>query len=103
MPDGGYSTNSEAMQRARTRLSEAADEPAAEAKNVAPPKVTKERFGRVHGRHFDGYKAGFDEIAAAMAGLSAALSSFGGAIGSAGASYGNAEGDAAAGTTNAAK
>lgn len=91
MPDAGYATSSEAMTRAQVRLGEAAEGPAADAKKVAPTEITKEDFGRVHGQHHPKYKAGMDEIGAAMTGLSTALTNLGTNIGSAGTRYGNAE------------
>ncbi|HKS49403.1 MAG TPA: hypothetical protein VJT49_30700 [Amycolatopsis sp.] len=89
------------MMRAQARLEQAADAPVQEASKVAPTKLAAGDFGDGHQTHFDGYKAGFDEIAAAMKGFSTALTNLGGGIGSAGKSYQAAESDTAAATRRA--
>lgn len=91
MPDGGYKTSSEAMMRAQTRLREAGDEPASQAKKVAPTEVTQEEFGKAHSQFFTKYQTGIEEIGAAMNGLSAELTALGGNVGAAGQQYGDAE------------
>lgn len=101
MPDGGYATSSEAMTRAQIRLADAADDPAAEAKKIAPAELTKEEFGRVHGQHHGKYKTGIDEIGAGMTGLSNALMNLGGNIGTANARYASNEEAASTQATNA--
>ena len=100
MPDG-YAASSEAMTRAQIRLNDAADDPAAEAKKVAPTEIKKEDFGRVHGDGYDKYKTGMDEIGAGMTGLSNALMNLGNGIGTAGKQY-SAQEDAAGAKANAA-
>jgi uncharacterized protein YukE len=101
MPNGGYTTSSEAMMRAQTRLQEAAEEPASEAKKVSPTQLSQENFGKAHGDYFSRFQSGMDEIGAAMTGLSGELAALGGSIGSAGNMYTTAEGDAAATSTDA--
>lgn len=86
MPDG-YATSSEAMTRAQMRLADAADDPAAEARKIAPTELAKEDFGRVHGDGFGKYKTGIDEIGAGLTGLSNALMNLGSGIGAAGSKY----------------
>lgn len=93
MPNG-YEASSEAMTRAQVRLADAADDPAAEAKKVAPTELKKEDMGRVHGDGFDKYKTGIDEIGAGMTGLSNALMNLGTNIGTAGGKYTAQEADA---------
>ncbi len=95
MPDG-YAASSEAMTRAQTRLADVADDPAAEAKKVAPTEIVAADFGRVHQENFGKYKAGIDEIGAGMNGLSNALMNLGSGIGTAGAKYTTQESDAGA-------
>ncbi len=95
MPDG-YAASSEAMTRAQIRLADAADDPAAEAKKVAPTEIAAGDFGRVHQEHFGKYKAGMDEIGAGMTGLSNALMNLGSGIGSAGSKYTAQEANAGA-------
>lgn len=98
---GGYATSGEAMMRAQARLEQAADEPASEASKVAPSKMTARDFGDGHQAHFDVYRAGFDEIAAAMKGFSTALTNLAGGIGGAGQAYDAAESGMVAGTRQA--
>lgn len=95
MPDG-YATSSEAMTRAQIRLNDVADDPAAEAKKVAPTEIAQADFGRVHGAGFGKYKSGMDEIGAGLTGLSNALMNLGNNIGTAGAQYSAQEQDAGA-------
>ena len=95
MPNG-YEASSEAMTRAQVRLADVADDPANEAKKVAPTAIVAGDFGRVHQESFGKYKAGIDEIGAAMTGLSNALMNLGSGIGSAGAKYTNQEATAGA-------
>jgi hypothetical protein len=97
----GYTTSGEAMMRAQARVEQAADAPASEASRVAPTKLTAQDFGDGHQARFDGYRAGFDEIGAAMKGFSTALTNLAGDIGSAGRSYAAAESDTAAATRQA--
>ena|SRR6187399_2950164 len=98
---GGYSTSSEAMMRAQARLEQAADEPASEAAKVVPTKMTARDFGDGHQAHFDRYKTGFDEIAAAMKGFSTALTNLAGGIGGASKAYDAADAGNAAATGRA--
>lgn len=84
------------MTRAQMRLADAAQDPAAEAKKVAPTKLQKEDFGRVHGGGYDTYKGGVDEIGAGLTGLSNALMNLSTGIGSAGGKYATQEQDAGA-------
>ncbi|MEV7040083.1 hypothetical protein [Amycolatopsis sp. NPDC051061] len=95
MPDG-YEASSEAMTRAQIRLNDVADDPAAEAKKVAPTEIAQADFGRVHGDGFSKYKTGIDEIGAGMTGLSNALMNLGSGIGTAGSKYTAQEADAGA-------
>lgn len=95
MPNG-YEASSEAMTRAQMRLADVADDPAAEAKKVAPTELKKEDMGRVHGDGFDKYKTGIDEIGAGLTGLSNALMNLGSGIGAAGSKYTAQEADAGA-------
>ncbi|WP_410668534.1 hypothetical protein [Amycolatopsis sp. cmx-4-68] len=100
MPDG-YEASSEAMTRAQMRLADAADDPAAEAKKVAPTELKKEDMGRVHGDGFDKYKTGMDEIGAGLTGLSNALMNLSSGIGTAGSKYTAQESHAGAQATSA--
>ncbi|MEU7784204.1 MULTISPECIES: hypothetical protein [unclassified Amycolatopsis] len=75
------------MTRAQVRLADAADDPGAEAKKVAPTEIAAADFGRVHQEGFGKYKAGIDEIGAGMTGLSNALMNLGSGIGTAGGKY----------------
>lgn len=84
------------MTRAQVRLNDAADDPAAEAKKVAPTELKKDDMGRVHGDGFDKYKTGIDEIGAGMTGLSNALMNLGSGIGTAGSTYTTQEQNAGA-------
>lgn len=86
MPNG-YEASSEAMTRAQVRLADVADDPANEAKKVAPTAIAAIDFGRVHQESFGKYKAGIDEIGAGMTGLSNALLNLGGGIGAASGKY----------------
>jgi hypothetical protein len=95
MPNG-YEASSEAMTRAQIRLNDAADDPAAEAKKVAPTEIAAADFGRVHQESFGKYKTGIDEIGAGMTGLSNALMNLGSGIGAAGSKYTAQESDAGA-------
>lgn len=95
MPNG-YEASSEAMTRAQVRLADVADDPANEAKKVAPTAIVAVDFGRVHQESFGKYKAGIDEIGAGMAGLSNALLNLGSGIGSAGSKYTAQEANAGA-------
>ncbi|UOZ09701.1 MULTISPECIES: hypothetical protein [unclassified Amycolatopsis] len=95
MPDG-YTASSEAMTRAQIRLNDVADDPAGEAKKVAPTAIVAADFGRVHQEGFGKYKAGIDEIGAGMTGLSNALMNLGSGIGTAGGKYTTQESDAGA-------
>ncbi|MFJ1762108.1 hypothetical protein ACIOD2_17415 [Amycolatopsis sp. NPDC088138] len=95
MPDG-YTASSEAMTRAQVRLNDVADDPAGEAKKVAPTAIVAADFGRVHQEGFGKYKAGIDEIGAGMTGLSNALMNLGSGIGTAGGKYSAQEADASA-------
>jgi len=95
MPNG-YEASSEAMTRAQIRLADVADDPANEAKKVAPTAIVAVDFGRVHQEGFGKYKAGIDEIGAGMTGLSNALLNLGSGIGSAGAKYTAQESNAGA-------
>ena len=95
MPNG-YEASSEAMTRAQIRLADVADDPANEAKKVAPTEIIAGDFGRVHQESFGKYKAGMDEIGAGMTGLSNALLNLGSGIGSAGAKYTAQESNASA-------
>ena len=95
MPNG-YEASSEAMTRAQVRLADAADDPANEAKKVAPTEIIAGDFGRVHQESFGKYKSGIDEIGAGMTGLSNALLNLGSGIGSAGAKYTTQEANAGA-------
>jgi len=100
MPNG-YEASSEAMTRAQIRLNDAADDPAAEAKKVAPTEIVAGDFGRVHQESFGKYKSGIDEIGAGMTGLSNALMNLGNGIGTAGSKY-TAQEDNAGATANQA-
>ncbi len=95
MPNG-YEASSEAMTRAQIRLADVADDPAAEAKKVAPTEIVAVDFGRVHQESFGKYKAGMDEIGAGLTGLSNALLNLGGGIGAAGGKYTTQEANAGA-------
>ncbi|MFG1639666.1 hypothetical protein ACGFMK_05225 [Amycolatopsis sp. NPDC049252] len=95
MPDG-YTASSEAMTRAQVRLNDVADDPAGEAKKVAPTAIVAADFGRVHQEGFGKYKAGIDEIGAGMTGLSNALMNLSSGIGTAGGKYTAQEADAGA-------
>ncbi len=102
MPDG-YATSSEAMTRAQIRLNDVADDPAAEAKKVAPTEITQQDFGRVHGAAFGKYKSGMDEIGAGLTGLSNALMNLGNNIGTAGKQYSAQEQNAGSQATTAGR
>ncbi|MEU0796731.1 hypothetical protein ABZ342_42275 [Amycolatopsis sp. NPDC005961] len=95
MPNG-YEASSEAMTRAQIRLNDVADDPAAEAKKVAPTEIAQADFGRVHGDGYGKYKSGIDEIGAGMTGLSNALMNLGSGIGTAGSKYTAQESNAGA-------
>lgn len=95
MPDG-YTASSEAMTRAQIRLNDAADDPAAEAKKVAPTEIVAADLGRVHQDGYGKYKSGMDEIGAGMTGLSNALMNLGSGIGTAGGKYTAQESNAGA-------
>ena len=95
MPDG-YEASSEAMTRAQVRLNDVADDPAAEAKKVAPTELAQADFGRVHGDGYGKYKSGIDEIGAGMNGLSNALMNLSSGIGTAGSQYSTQEQNAGA-------
>ncbi|OZM74920.1 hypothetical protein CFN78_01515 [Amycolatopsis antarctica] len=79
------------MAAAQERLRQAAEDPAAQASLVAPPKVTQEQFGRVHGGHFAAYSAGVEQVGAALTGLSGELNALGGGIGAGGQAYAEQE------------
>ncbi|MEV6620609.1 hypothetical protein AB0M83_08865 [Amycolatopsis sp. NPDC051106] len=84
------------MTRAQIRLNDVADDPAAEAKKVAPTEIAQVDFGRVHGEGYGKYKSGIDEIGAGMTGLSNALMNLGSGIGTAGSKYSAQESHAGA-------
>lgn len=103
MSGGGYATSSEAMMRAQVRLEEAAKEPAAHAKKVAPPEVTEADFGDIHGQFFSAYESAITEIAEAMKGFSAELGGLGGNVGAAGQRYSATEEASAADAADAGR
>lgn len=101
MSGAGYTTSGEATMRAQARLEQAAEQPASQASTVAPTKLAAQDFGDDHQAHFDSYRAGFDEIGAAMKGFSTALTNLAAGIGGAGKAYDTAESDTAAATRRA--
>lgn len=96
-----YMSSGEAMMRAQARLEQAAEQPASQASTVAPTKLTAADFGDGHQSHFDAFRAGFDEIGAAMKGFSVALTNLAGGIGGAAEAYDSVESETAAATRQA--
>jgi hypothetical protein len=101
MSGAGYTASGETMMRAQARLEQAAEEPASQASSVTPTNLTAQDFGDGHQSHFDSYRAGFEEIGAAMKGFSTALTNLAAGIGGAGKAYDAAEGETAAATRRA--
>jgi hypothetical protein len=101
MSGAGYTTSGEAMIRAQARLEQVAEEPASQASTVASTKLTAPDFGDGHQSHFGRYRAGFDEIGAAMKGFSTALTNLAAGIGGAGKAYDTVESETVAATRRA--
>jgi hypothetical protein len=95
MPDGGYTADAEAMAHAQVQLSEIVEDLETCAERVAPPQVAQQDFGRGHGRSFEAYSRGMEQIGAALKGLPAEIRALGGGIGAAGQRYAAAEHSAA--------